>query len=97
MAEWSFITNHGSVLAHIARNPQSTAREIARTIKITERTIHKIIASLEAEGYIERQRIGRNNVYRINPHLKLRHNAVAHIEVGNLLKVLGWKRKTPVR
>lgn len=95
MAEWSFITNHGLVLAHIARNPQSTAQEIAQTIKITERTIRKIITRLEAEGYIERQRVGRNNVYRIHPHLKLRHKAAAHIEVGELLKVLGWKRKTP--
>jgi len=93
MPEWTFITNHGLVLAYVSKHPQSTAREIARAINLTERTIHKIITDLEAEKYIERQRVGRNNVYRIHSHLGLRHETTAGVEVGDLLKVLGWRRR----
>ncbi|MFH1169494.1 MAG: MarR family transcriptional regulator [Chloroflexota bacterium] len=93
MREWTFITNHGLVLAHVARHPQSTAREVAQAISITERTIHKIIADLETEGYIERQRVGRNNVYGIHSHLGLRHETTGDVEVGDLLRVLGWRQR----
>jgi DNA-binding Lrp family transcriptional regulator len=93
MPEWTFITNHGLVLAYIAKHSQSTAREIALAINLTERTILKIIADLEAEGYIERQRVGRNNVYGIRSHLGLRHETTVGTEVGDLLRVLGWKRR----
>ena len=93
MPEWTFITNYGLVLAHIAKHPRSTAREIASVANITERTTHKIIADLEAEGYVERQRVGRNNVYRINPDLGLRHELAQDAVIGDLLQVLGWKRR----
>ena len=93
MPEWTFITNHGLVLAHIAKHPQITAREAALAINITERTIHKIITNLETDGYIERQRLGRNNVYRIHSHLGLKHETTDYVEVGDLLKVLGWRRR----
>jgi len=93
MPEWTFITNYGLVLAHIAKHPRSTAREIASVANITERTTHKIIADLEAEGYVERQRVGRNNVYRINPDLGLRYELTQDAVIGDLLQVLGWKRR----
>ena len=92
MPEWTFITNHGLVLAHISKSQQSTAREIAQAINITERTVHRIITELEAEGYIERQRVGRNNFYYINPRLRLKHDTTSEVVVGELLKVLGWSQ-----
>jgi DNA-binding MarR family transcriptional regulator len=93
MGEWTFITNHGLILTYLARHPQSTAREIAHTIGITEWTVHKIISELEEKGYIQRKRTGRQNVYSINPMLRLRHETVRDVMVGDLLKVLGWKRR----
>jgi DNA-binding transcriptional ArsR family regulator len=94
MPGWTFITNHGMVLAQIAKKPRSTAREIAQVSNITERTAHKLIADLEAEGYVERQRVGRNNIYRINPDLSLRHETNLDVLVGDLLKLLGWKPRS---
>jgi len=91
MPEWTFISNHGLVLTCIAKHPQSTAREIASSIKITEWTVRKIIDGLEAAGYIERQKVGRRNVYCIDPNLCLRHEIIRDVRVGDLLKVLGWK------
>ena len=93
MAKWTFITNHGLVLAYIAKHPQSTARAIASAINVTERTVQKIIAELVAEEYIEQQRVGRNNEYHINSHTELRHETTRDVMVEDFLKVLGGKQR----
>ena len=92
MNGWAFVTKHGLMLAYVAKHPKSTAREIASAIHVTERTVHKCIADLEAEGYIERRRVGRNNMYRVNRNLMLRHDTTQYVQVGDLLKVLGSRR-----
>ena len=91
--QWTFITNHGLVLAYIAHHSQSTARAIASAVNLTERTVHKIIAELEAEKYIERRRVGRRNEYYINSHTQLRHETTRDVIVEDFLKVLGWKQR----
>ena len=90
MSNWTFITNHGLVMAAIAKNPEKTAREISDDVGITERTAHKIIIDLEQEGYIERVKVGRNNTYRIHPDVPIGTDGAA---VGDLLVMLGWKRR----
>ena len=85
---WTFITNHGLVLSHIYQHPTSTAREIAGRIGVTERTTHKIISDLEAEGYLSKRKEGRRNVYSINPDLPLRHHANKDVTVSDLLEAL---------
>jgi len=92
MAQWTFITNHGLVLAYIAKFPQSTIRAVASAINLTERTVHKIITELETEKYIERQKVGRNNVYHINSRTELRHEATRDVLVEDFLKLLGWRQ-----
>ena len=92
-ARWTFITTHGLVLGYIFHNTRSTAREIANYIGVTERTTHKIISDLEAEGYIERRKSGRRNIYRIDPELPLRHHTKQDILVSELLDAL--TSKTP--
>lgn len=93
MAEWKFLTNHALVLCAIAKQPRITVREIATSIGITERTTRNIIADLEANGYIAKKREGRRIRYRINPDLPLRQDLQQGKAVGDLLEVLGWKRK----
>ena len=88
---WTFITNHGLVLSFIFHNPRSTAREIANYIGVTERTTHKIISDLEFEGYIERRKEGRRNVYDVNPSLPLRHHTKQDVMVDDLLEALTTK------
>ncbi len=86
--KWTFITNHGLVLSYIFHNSTSTAREIANYIGVTERTTHKIISDLESAGYIRRRKIGRRNVYNVDPRLPLRHHTKADIMVEDLLESL---------
>ena len=94
MSSWSFLTNHGLVLTYIGRYPDSTGLEIAQAVGITERAARKIVADFLAEGYIERDKVGRRNSYRLNAHLPLRHPAERAITVGELLGLL-WRKENP--
>lgn len=92
MTEWAFITNHGLVLAVIAKHRRSTAREIGDAVGITERAVHKIIKDLEMAGYITKTKVGRQNQYRIHPDMPVKDEA-SDAAVGELLIMLGWKRR----
>ena len=85
---WTFITSHASVLLEVARAPDATVREIAERSDLTERQTHRVLADLVAGGYIERQRQGRRNHYRINADVAMRHPAQDGHEVGDLLRLL---------
>ena len=87
-SRWTFITNHGLVLSYISHNSTSTAREIAQSIGVTERTTHKIISDLEKAGYIDRRKSGRRNIYSVDPNLPLRHHTKKDIIVSELLEAL---------
>ena len=98
MPGWKFLTNHALVLCVIAQQPRVTARDISSTIGITEKTTRNIINDLEADGYVTKKREGRRIKYKIDPDLPLRHEMQQDKAIGDLLEVLGWKRrKKPVR
>lgn len=88
MTNWTFITNHGAVLTLIGQFGQITAREIAAELGITERSVMRIIKDLENEGYIERKRDGRVNIYQVNKEVPLRRHDKRGVMIGDLLKVL---------
>lgn len=93
MGDWTFITNHGLVLATIAKHPNLTAREIGDSIGVTERTAHRIIMDLEAEGYITKIKVGRQNKYKIHSDMPMKEE-MGDAAVGELLVMLGWKSRT---
>lgn len=90
MPGWSFLTNHGLVLTHVGRHPDSTGLEIGQAVGITERAARSIIANLEAAGYIEREKNGRRIRYRVNTTLPLRLIGERAVTVGDLLELL-WR------
>ncbi len=92
MADWGFITNHGLVLAAIARHPSSTARDIGDAVGITERATLKIINDLDREGFISKNKVGRQNHYRIHTSVTIKEDG-SEADIGELLLVLGVKRK----
>ena len=91
MPEWSFITNHGLVLATVARHPRKTARGIGDAVGITERATHKIITDLEADGYVTKVKVGRHNEYIIHPDVPLKAKVNGDASARELLIMLGWK------
>ena len=93
--KWTFLTNHGQLLLCIAEEPGITLREIGERIGITERAAHRIVAQLEASGYLSRKRNGRRNQYTIKPHLPLPDSVARERQIGELLDVLG--KQTPTK
>jgi predicted transcriptional regulator len=91
MADWRFITNHGLVLAAITKHPSSTAREIGDAVGITERAVYKIISDLDRDGFLSKNKVGRQNHYRIHSKAPLRDNGL-NTAIGELLVVIGAKR-----
>lgn len=97
--EWSFFSNHMHVLHCISVRPDLRIRDIALRVGITERAVQRIVVDLEREGYIKRERVGRQNRYRFEPSVHLRHPLTRHIEVGQFLAILQSDRAagaTPV-
>ena len=86
--QWTFLTNHSHVLVLLSRNPSMVLREVAVQVGITERAVQRIVADLEAGGVIEREKIGRQNHYRILPNQQLRHHIESHRTIGELLALL---------
>lgn len=85
---WTFLTNHSHVLLCIASDPDIRTRDLAEKVGITERSAQRIVAELEAEGYLSHERVGRRNHYEVHADLPLRHPLEDHLEVGALLRVL---------
>jgi len=86
--QWTFLTNHSHVLVLLSRNPSVVLREVALVVGITERAVQRIIADLEAGGMIEREKVGRQNHYRIRTDQPLRHSIESHRTIGELLALL---------
>lgn len=92
---WTFLSNHAHVLLLIARDPATKLRDVATQVGITERAVQRIVADLEAAAYLERERTGRRNHYRVHPELPLRHPIESHTEVGALLRLILDPTTTP--
>jgi DNA-binding IscR family transcriptional regulator len=86
--EWTFLTNHTHVLVCIARDPGARLRDVAEAVGITERAAQRIVAELAEAGYLEREREGRRNRYRLHPELPLRHPLERDHAVGDILRAL---------
>lgn len=86
--DWTFFSNHFHVLGCLVRWPQATQREIAGKVGITERAVQRIVADLESDGYLTRERVGRENRYRLNLGRKLRHPLEQHCRLSALFDVL---------
>ena len=91
MEAWKFLTNHGLVLTYVGRHPDSTGLDIAEAVGITERAARKLVADLEAAGYLERERLGRRNRYRVDHHRPLQLLGDRAVTVGELLELL-WRQ-----
>jgi predicted ArsR family transcriptional regulator len=85
---WRFLSNHTQVLLTPQRDPNARLRDIAEHVGITERAAQRIVADLIESGYVESERVGRRNHYRINSDVAMRHPAQDGHEIGQLLSLL---------
>lgn len=88
MRPFSFLTNHGMALLCIANDPEARMRDIAAEVQITERAAQRIVGDLVESGYLDRERVGRRNRYKIRPGLPISLPAQRDIDLNSLLNVL---------
>ena len=88
MPSWTFLTNHGLVLLFISQCPVSTGLEIAQAVGITERATRRIVDDLELAGYIERERVGRRNRYRVDSRRPVARVGERELTLGPLLELV---------
>jgi DNA-binding transcriptional ArsR family regulator len=88
MARWTFLSNHGRALLCIARDPDVRLREIASSLGVTERSAYGLVSDLADAGYIEKERDGRRNRYRIEEDLPLPELTDRELAIGEVLAVL---------
>jgi DNA-binding IclR family transcriptional regulator len=88
MVSWSFLTNYALVLTCIGRRPESTGLEIAQAVGITERATRRILGDLQAAGYVQREKVGRRNRYRVDIHRPVARIGEREPTVGQLLDLV---------
>jgi MarR family len=94
VASWTFLTNHAQVLLCIAHDPGARLRDIAASLKMTERSAFSIVADLVDAGYVVKQKDGRRNRYQIQAHLPLPEPASRERTVGEVLALLAGTSAT---
>lgn len=87
MANWTFLTHHGHVLVAVAQNPELTVDQIATKVGITSRATSGILNDLVESGYLEKQKLGRNNRYTVHGNLVMRHPLNDQTKVADLLSL----------
>ena len=87
-ARWTFLTNHAHVLILLDRESDLVLREVASRVGITERAVQRIVQDLEEGGFVQRERVGRQNHYRVLKSQPLRHPIESHRKIGDLLKLI---------
>lgn len=85
---WGFLTNYALVLMQISHKADSTGLEIATAVGITERATRRILVDLQSAGYIEREKVGRRNRYRVDPLRPLVRIGDRDLTVGQLLDLV---------
>ncbi len=86
--QWTFLTNHAHVLLCLAGSPGMRLRDVATAVGVTERAVQRIVADLEAGGYLTKQRTGRRNAYQINATRSLRHPIESHRSIRTLIELV---------
>nr|WP_315853897.1 helix-turn-helix domain-containing protein [Crateriforma spongiae] len=85
---WTFLTNHAHVLIVLHGQPDLVLREVAVRVGITERAVQRIVQELEEEGFLRREKVGRQNHYHVITDQPLRHPIEAHRDIGDLLELI---------
>ncbi len=82
---WHLWSRQGSVLLYIALNPDSTVREIADSMGLTQRAIWDQIGDLRRAGMIEARKDGRRHRYRVNLEGPFKHPTISGVTLRTLL------------
>ena len=85
MARWGFLTSHARVLLCIAHDPGARLRDVAASLRITERSAHGIVTDLAEAGYVIKLKDGRRNRYQVQADLPVPGPGTREPAIGELL------------
>lgn len=85
---WTFLSNHGHVLACLARDPEARMRDVADAVGITERAVQQMVSDLVAQGYLRKEKVGRRNQYEVVRDAHFHHELEAHVTLGAFVELL---------
>jgi len=90
-SNWTLFSTHGLVLFHIALRGDSTMREIAEELGITERRVAQIIKDLGDAAMLVTVRNGRRNNYVVNVEAHFRAPPVRDVRIADFLSLASTK------
>lgn len=79
------LSNQLSLLMLLAVRSEVTTRELALSLGITERAVHRILRDLAGGGYISIGKRGYRNQYTVHPEKPVGHPAFPTMTLGDLL------------
>ena len=88
------LSNQLSLLMLLAIRSEVTTRELALSLGITERAVHRILRDLAESGFITIGKRGYRNQYTVHPEMPAGHPAFPSLTLGELLAPV--LNRTPV-
>ena len=82
---WNLWSRQGSVLLYIALSPDSTVKDIATSMGLTQRSVWDHIGDLRRAGMIETRKDGRRNRYRVNLDGPFKHPTISGVTLRAVL------------
>ena len=79
------LSNQLSLLMLLAVRGEVTTRELALSLGITERAVHRILRDLAENGFITIGKRGYRNQYTVHPEVPVGHPAFPTLTLGELL------------
>ena len=97
MNNWSLLTSNAQMLIFVAGRPSVTTGELAQVIGTNRNRVCRIMANLVAEGYISKNRNGREFRYQIVHDLRLIEDRHQEIAVCDFLESYFRRRRRSKR
>jgi len=89
---WSFLSHHGMVLVALARREDLRLSELAVEVGISPRAAQSIVTDLVREGFLDRDRVGRRNRYRVKGNRQLPDQWAQDRRIGELVGAIAGGR-----
>lgn len=86
--QWTIITPHGLVLVYLFRNPDSTLRQLADVVGVTERHVARIVRDLVLAGAVTKHKKGLRNSYTLNLETTVRHPVLSRTTLREIVHAL---------
>jgi len=92
MQHCNFLTAHGEALNLITRRPSITTDEMASALGITKSKVRRVMADLVDDGYVSKNKNGKELVYQIVANVFLDDEKRREVEVLEYLRLLLEKK-----